>query len=239
MNRTDRLHAIGEALRRAGPRGLSAARLADDLEVSVRTIKRDVGALQQIGLPIWSRSGPGGGYVLEGTASLPPVAFTPAQATAVALALGTMPPASPFSADARAASAKVFDTLGTGARTRAEALARRLWVLPTPAERRPPSGVLRAIERGLVEQVVTTLRYRSAAGVRTRRAVEPIIAARADGHWYLVAHCRLREAIRWFRFERIERADTSRSRYRARSVSEIGAPPAEAVSVADDAFRDP
>ena len=56
MNRTDRLHALSEELRRAGQHGRTAARLAGWLEVSTRTIKRDVAALQQAGLPVWSPS---------------------------------------------------------------------------------------------------------------------------------------------------------------------------------------
>jgi len=73
VNRTDRLHALSEELRRAGQHGRTAARLAGWLEVSTRTIKRDVAALQQAGLPVWSQAGPGGGYVLDEAATLPPV----------------------------------------------------------------------------------------------------------------------------------------------------------------------
>jgi len=48
------------------------------LEVSTRTVKRDVAALQQTGLPVCAQAGPGGGYLLEATATLPPVNLTPA-----------------------------------------------------------------------------------------------------------------------------------------------------------------
>jgi predicted DNA-binding transcriptional regulator YafY len=87
MNRTDRLHALGEELRRAGPRGRTASQLATWLEVSTRTVKRDAAALQQAGLPVWAQAGPGGGYVLDAVATLPLVNLTPAQAVAVAVAL--------------------------------------------------------------------------------------------------------------------------------------------------------
>lgn len=78
MNRTERLYALHEALRRAGTGGCTAARLAEDLEISVRTVKRDVSALQQSGVPVWAQHGPGGGYRLDPSATLPPVAFSPA-----------------------------------------------------------------------------------------------------------------------------------------------------------------
>jgi predicted DNA-binding transcriptional regulator YafY len=77
VNRTERLYAIAEELRRAGRPGRTAGGLAGRFEVSVRTIKRDVSALLQAGLPIWARPGAGGGYVLDASASLPPVNFTP------------------------------------------------------------------------------------------------------------------------------------------------------------------
>ncbi len=98
MNRTDRLHALGEELRRAGPRGRTAARLAGWLEVSTRTIKRDVAALQQAGLPVWAQAGPGGGYVLDEAATLPPVNLTSAQAVALAVALAAQADA-PYAVD--------------------------------------------------------------------------------------------------------------------------------------------
>lgn len=231
VNRTDRLHAINEALRRAGPTGVTALRLAEDLEVSVRTIKRDVTALQQTGAPIWGRPGPGGGYVLDGMASLPPVAFTPSQAVAVATALAVLPPASPFSPDVRAASGKVLDTLDPAARARASTLAGKVWVLRESPEGRPRVGVLRAIEQSLVAEVVLSIRYRSSSGAPSTREVEPIIAAWTQGRWYLVAHCRLRDGIRWFRLDRIERADATREHYAPRPIADVGTPPEAARPV--------
>lgn len=231
MNRTDRLHAINEALRRAGRAGVTAAGLAEALEVSVRTIKRDISALQQTGAPIWSQTGPGGGYVLDGSANLPPVAFTPSQAVAIATAMAVLPAGSPFSVDMRAAAGKIRDTLGSGAKTQLDVLARKVWVLNQPPERATPPGALRAIERSLTDEVVLSLRYRSAEGAVSNRLVEPIIAAWAHGRWYLIAHCRLRDDIRWFRFDRIDRADVTTEQYVPRPPSEIGTPPADAKPV--------
>lgn len=232
VNRTDRLHAISEALRRAGASGITGGTLATDLEVSPRTIKRDVSALQQAGALIWSQPGPGGGYVLDGSASLPPIAFSPSQAVAIATALAVLPPASPFSADVRAASAKVFDTLSTTARQRADILAERVWVMVEQPERNPPSSVLRAIECSLADQTAVAIHYRSASNTRSKRTVEPIIAAWTAGRWHLVAHCRLRNEIRWFRFDRIERADATRDPCQPRSADDIGQPPQHAEPVA-------
>jgi predicted DNA-binding transcriptional regulator YafY len=231
MNRTDRLHAIDEALRRAGSRGVTARGLADRLEVSVRTIKRDVSALQQTGALIWARPGPGGGYVLDGSASLPPVAFTPSQAVAMSVALAMLPPGTPFAVDARAAAGKVFDTLDVAAQGRATRLAGRMWVMTARDHTPATPTVLRAIERSLAEHRAVAIVYRAADGTRTRRTIEPVMAAWADERWYVVAHCRMRDAIRWFRTDRIARADVTNETYVARPIGEIGTPPASAAPV--------
>ncbi|GAB3860390.1 helix-turn-helix transcriptional regulator [Dactylosporangium cerinum] len=56
MNRTDRLYALVEELRAVAPRPRSARWLATRFEVSTRTIERDIGALQESGVPIWVSS---------------------------------------------------------------------------------------------------------------------------------------------------------------------------------------
>ncbi|WP_086149381.1 YafY family protein [Cellulosimicrobium sp. KWT-B] len=281
MNRTERLYALAEELRRAGRTGTTGPRLAAALEVSERTIKRDVAALQQAGLTIWAQAGPGGGYVLDPSASLPPVNFTPGQAVAVAVALATLPPGSPFAVDALAARGKVWDALGAGDRARAEALAARVWVrhavpdpdLPdavppaSPPDVVPPAagppavppaavhpgephgdttapgrgdvvgrarthlGVLRAVEQSIAGGRVLAMRYRDGRGATSTRRVEPVLLAHTDGRWYLVAWCRTREAIRWFRLSRVERADLTAEAYDPRPVADVGEPPPGSAAV--------
>lgn len=236
MNRTERLYAVAEELRRAGASGTSGPRLARLLEVSERTIKRDVSALQQAGLPVWGQAGPGGGYVLTSVATLPPVNFTPAQAVAVAVALAAMPAGSPFSADGAAARGKVFDALAPADRDRARQVTERVWLdRGVPAGGRDPAEhegdepteptVLRAVEEALGRSRVLALRYRSGSGDVTRRQVEPIMLAHARARWYLVAWCRDRDALRWFRLSRIEKADVTHEPYEPRPVAVVGEPP--------------
>jgi len=267
VNRTERLYALAEELRRAGRTGTTGPRLAAALEVSERTIKRDVAALQQAGLTIWAQAGPGGGYVLDPSASLPPVNFTPGQAVAVAVALATLPPGSPFAVDALAARGKVWDALGAGDRARAEALAARVWVrhaapdpdLPdavppaSPPDGAPPGephdgtaapgrghvvgrarthlGVLRAVEQSIAGSRVLAIRYRDGRGATSTRRVEPVLLAHTGGRWYLVAWCRAREAVRWFRLSRVERADLTAEAYDPRPVADVGEPPPGSAAV--------
>src|SRR4030095_12440182 len=73
MNRTDRLYALVEELRATAPRPRSAQRLAERFEVAVRTIQRDLLALQEAGVPIWATPGPGGGYTIDPRPPPPPL----------------------------------------------------------------------------------------------------------------------------------------------------------------------
>ena len=192
MNRTDRLYALAEELRRVGRAGTTSTRLARLFEVSPRTVKRDVSALQQAGLPVVAQAGLGGGYVLDASVGLPPVNFTPAQAVALALAVRALPPGSPFGTDADAARAKVLDAL-PARRPRA---APTSWPAGcgrgrTPARGRRRPQVLRAVEESLGRRRVLAIEYRSvgrrrSAGGGSSRCV----LARTGGHWYVARGAR-------------------------------------------------
>lgn len=241
MDKTERLYAVAEELRRAGAAGTTGARLARLLEVSVRTVKRDVSALQQAGLSIWAQAGPGGGYVLDASASLPPLNFTPQQAVAVAVALASLPAGSPFAVDAATAQRKVWDALGPASQARAAELASRVWVAHGVGSATPhgdlPAGdasrqqTLRAVEQSLARSTVLAIRYRDATGTASARRVEPVILAHRGTAWYLVAWCRSRRDVRWFRLDRVERADLTAETFPPRPVAEAGEPPEGATPV--------
>ena len=227
MNRTDRLYAIAEELRAAGRRGRTGAQLAERFEVSGRTVKRDIGALQQAGVPIWADAGPGGGYVVDPAATLPPLNLTAAEATAVALALAAMPRL-PFAPDGRSALAKVLAGMPAPERDRAVDLGRRLWMRRPAAVARP--AVAGTLDEALRRQVVVVLDYTDATGTTTRRrAVDPMALASTGGHWYLLAWCRSRRAGRWFRLDRVAGATLTREPAAGRDLAEVfGEPPADA-----------
>ena len=232
MNRTDRLHALSEELRRAGPRGRTAAQLAGWLEVSTRTVKRDVAALQQAGLPVWAQSGPGGGYVLDAVATLAPVNLTPAQAVAVATALATQPDA-PYAADGRVALEKVLDVMTPADRRRVEELGARVWVRdadPAPAAT-ASSSVSSALGEALATRRVLVLDYRDASGRSSRRRVEPHLLARTGDRWYLLGWCHRRQAPRWFRFDRVRAAHLTKEPVVERDPAVFGIPPPDARPV--------
>ena len=200
MNRTERLYAIAEALRAAGDDGRTSEWLAARFEVSTRTIKRDVTALQEAGRPIAGSGGRGGGYRIDPAVTLPPIAFTPAEAIAIAT---------------------LMSVHGRRARTRPRAAGRwprcstRWCRAGAPARRRSPGGCGRARGDGVrpvarpsrvVEEAVAPtgrrrhrLRRRRRGTETRRRPVEPLGFANTRGTWYLMAWCRRRRAGRWFR----------------------------------------
>lgn len=227
MRRTERLHALSEMLRRNGTRGCTAERLAAEFEVSVRTVKRDLAALASSGAPVWSRPGPGGGYGLATSASLPPITLSPGQAVALLAAVSAASDA-PYADLASAGVQKILDVLDPRTRGRAADLARRVWVEGPPPSSRAVRSVL---EEAMVEQRTVRIRYTSLADATTTREVEPVMFASTDGRWYLVGWCRLRDAMRWFVVSRIEQAHLTNTPCSGHTVEEVGTPPENARAV--------
>lgn len=214
-------------LRRSGTRGVSAERLAGVFEVSVRTIKRDLDALENSGAPIWSRPGPGGGYGLATGGSLPPVSLSPAQAMALMAAVAAAPDA-PYADLAAAGVRKILDVLDHKTRARADELAHRVWVNALPSSSR---AIKSALEEAMAEQRVIRIRYTSRDGTSTTRDVEPVLFASTNGQWYLVGWCRLRNAMRWFTVSGIGRASVTSTACGGHAIHEVGEPPANARPV--------
>ena len=227
MKRVERFHALSEMLRRSGARGVSAERLAREFEVSVRTIKRDLDALENSGAPIWSRPGPGGGYGLAVEGSLPPVSLSPAQAVALMAAVSAAADA-PYADLAAAGIQKIMDVLDPKTRARADELAHRVWVNALPSSSRATKS---ALEEAMAEQRVLRISYTSGDETTTTRDVEPVLFAATNGQWYLVGWCRLRNAMRWFTVSRIERASVTRTACVGHTIHEVGEPPANARPV--------
>src|SRR5690625_1786002 len=126
MKRAERLHALSETLRRSGSRGSTAERLAEEFGVSIRTIKRDIDSLENSGLPIWSRTGPGGGYGVSDRSSLPPISLTPAQAVALLAAVLAAPDA-PLSNLGSAGVRKIMHVLDPETRSNVDEVRKRGW----------------------------------------------------------------------------------------------------------------
>ena len=226
MKRAERLHALSEMLRRSGPRGCTAERLATEFGVSVRTVKRDLAALENSGALLWSRPGPGGGNGLVARSTLPPGSLSPAQAVALRTAVSAAPDA-PYADLAAAGVRKIMDVLDPRTRAKADELAGRIWVDAPPM----PRTIKSALEEAMSEQHVVRIRYTSRDGDTTTRDVEPVMFAARNGQWYLIGWCRLRSEMRWFLVPRIEHATATRIPCSGHGIDEIGTPPPTARPV--------
>ncbi len=203
MRRADRLFQIVQYLR--GGRLLTAAKLAETLEVSERTIYRDIADLQASGVPIDGEAGVG--YVMRGGYDLPPLMFT--RDEIVALVAGArLIRAWGGAAMARAAEealVKIEAVLPDAERTRAG----QIQIHAIAAEMTP---LVRArideIERAIEARRRLALAYIDAEDQATERAVRPLGLWFWGKVWTLVAWCELRDDFRMFRLDRIAAMDS-------------------------------
>lgn len=171
MRRRARLLAILEHLR--GRRtGVTAEALAERFGVTLRTIYRDLDALREASVPMTAERGPGGGYALDRSYTLPPLNFTPHEA-ALLLVLGkwaTDLRLLPFVRTLDGALDKVRGALTTAQQRELLGLVDRLKFTGVPALA-TPRPVREAIERAWFERKPVRLRYAAANGERTERTV--------------------------------------------------------------------
>jgi len=199
------MYALVEELRAVAPRVRSASWLAGRFEVSVRTIERDLSALQQSGVPIWAANGRRGGYAVDTTMTLPPLNFTPSEAAALVAALAVAGPI-PLAGAARSGLAKIAAAMSPETRRGTAELVRRIRVRDRDED---PDPVAAAVVRALADRRVLEIEYGDRQDAVTRRAVEPAGFIVLDERWYLMAWCRLRAAYRAFRLDRIRTAAVS------------------------------
>ncbi|MGP9680810.1 helix-turn-helix transcriptional regulator [Brachybacterium sp. AOP3-A1-3] len=201
MRRSERHHALLDVLRANAERPVPVPRLAERFAVSTRTIERDLAALQASGVPIYAEPGRRGGYAIRRDYSLPPLAFTLAEATAVTAGLSVMM-GSPFAGDAQRAMDKVLGAMPPERRQRARALAGRV---AAQAPEQPTADAISQVVRDVVEdRRVVEIEYLSSGTEKPiHRMVEPLGLITVRGGWILVGWCRLRDGVRGFRTDRI------------------------------------
>ena len=214
MSRSDRLFRLMQALRTL-PQPVTAARLAQETEVSPRTLYRDIEALRASGAIIDGAAG--AGYVLVEDGAMPPQSLDRLEVEAVVLGLAAVrelaDPA--LAAAARDAGAKIVASLSE--KRQREAL-HTVLLTHSFAHRSEPTVSLNVLRRACWDERSIEIAYVDAAGVRTERTVEPLALVYLDRTLGLLARCLLRQDYRTFIVERIERlAPTDRS-FRPRRV---------------------
>ena len=166
--RADRLVAVLLLLQRRGQ--VTAAEVAEELEVSERTARRDLEALGMAGLPIYSRQGRNGGWQLAGGGRTDLSGLTGAEARALFLVAG---PASTVTPEVKTALRKLVRALPEPFRSDAEAAATAVVVDPAgwdrPARTVPIPEHLEAVQRAVIEGCQISLDY-VARDRRARRA---------------------------------------------------------------------
>jgi predicted DNA-binding transcriptional regulator YafY len=198
--------------------------LAARMEVSARTVRRDVDRLRELGYPIAAIKGPDGGYRLQAGADLPPLLFDDDQAVAltVALQMATTAGAGIEDAAIRALST-VRQVLPARLRRRIDAV-EVTRVRPPGADAEPEvePGTLAAIGAAVHAGEVLRFDYASPdvdpAGPAPPRRAEPHHLVAWGGRWYLVAWDLDREAWRTFRVDRLRPRDLTGPRFAPREL---------------------
>jgi predicted DNA-binding transcriptional regulator YafY len=193
--------------------------LADRLEVSVRTIRRDVERLRDLGYPVDSLTGPAGGYRLRAGTAMPPLLLDDEEAIAIAVGLRTAARASVTGIDETAVRAlvKLEQVLPRHLRRRVQALGSATISPPLGGPTVDPQH-LTVIAAACRDCERLRFAYRRRDGVESRREVEPHALVNRGRRWYLVAWDRGREDWRSFRIDRLARPASTGVRFAARAL---------------------
>ncbi|ATG56218.1 DNA-binding protein [Brachybacterium ginsengisoli] len=206
--------------------------LALEMGVTTRTVRRDVDRLRELGYPVLTSAGHGGGYQLGAGRALPPLLLSSSEAVAVAVGL-------------RLAAASAVDGLDEEALRALAALDR---ILPAPVRAevgaiteamgvisRPAAGirseVLMTLATAVRDGVRVRVDYERADGERAERRLEPHRVLSMEGRWYLFAWDLDREDWRTFRLDRMLAVHASTFAFTPRPTPDIEAAVRESITV--------
>jgi predicted DNA-binding transcriptional regulator YafY len=184
MTKSARVLALLEALQ--DEPSMTGPQLATRLGVDVRTVRRDVVSLQDLGIPVEAERGPAGGYRLRPGYRMPPLMLTATEATAVALGLLA---ARRDGLDADGALAKIRRVLPDQVRRRVEALDQTLSFTATGHDPMPPKGehLLLLADAALRGRRVHAT-YVASDGEWSERELSPYGVVSHRGRWYVPSH---------------------------------------------------
>ena len=209
MRRADRLFQIVQMIR--GRRLTTADYLASRLEVSLRTIYRDIAALQQQGVPIDGEAGVG--YRMRAGFDLPPLMFSDAEAQALVAVVRLAQPQldEQLARQAEEALSKILGVLPGAARAAADRLA-----LYAPLPGLDPLTRERLGQLRLATDTRHKLRvtYQDQGGATSERVLRPLGCFFWGPVWTFAAWCEKREAFRNFRVDRIQQLEVLAERFR-------------------------
>jgi len=209
MRRAERLFQIVQLIR--GRRLSTAGFLAARLEVSERTVYRDVAELMAQGVPIDGEAGVG--YRMRAGFDLPPLMFTEDEAKALVAAVRLAQPRLDVALARHAddALSKILAVLPAAARAAAESLA---VYAPSIAPDDPTRQRLEVLRVATEARHKLRVVYRDLQGRRSERSVRPLGCFYWGSVWTLAAWCEARCGFRSFRVDRIEELQVSEERFR-------------------------
>ena len=205
VSRSNRMFEIIQVLRRAR-QPMTASRIAEVLEVTPRTIYRDISALQTMRVPIEGEAGVG--YIMRAGYDLPPIMFSAEEVEAimVGLALLRRTGDTGLQAAAHSISMKLTDVLPDALKQDLEdwPLHVSTWGAAVPA-----GAELRLLRQAIRDEIELSIVYHDAEARRTERTVKPIGIMYYVEVVVLAAWCELRQAFRHFRVDRIVSCQTT------------------------------
>jgi predicted DNA-binding transcriptional regulator YafY len=193
----------------------SGAALAERLEVTVRTVRRDVDRLRELGYPVEASPGVAGGYQLGRGGRMPPLVLGDEEAMAVALGLRVAADGSVTGLEEAALSvlARMEQVLPRHLAARVRALHEATAQMMGPEAERVESQVLVALGQACARSERVRFEYGDRAGRASRRLVEPYRLVRVGPRWYLVARDLDRRDWRTFRVDRLSRPEVLGTRF--------------------------
>ena len=222
MNRTDRLNAM--LIQLQSKRIVKAQEMADRFEISLRTVYRDIRALEEAGVPIGAEAGIG--YFLLDNYHLPPVMFTNEEASALLFGEKLIEKMSDqkIKRDFGSALYKIKAILKPGEKDYLEKLHDRITVYNYHSMGdRFQQLYLNEIQQALVNKQVLQIQYESKyADEAVCREIEPIGLCHYTSRWHLIAWCRLRSDYRDFRLDRIEALQATNQHFRGKQHLTVG-----------------
>jgi predicted DNA-binding transcriptional regulator YafY len=198
--------------------------LARRLEVSGRTIRRDIERLRDLGYPVDALTGPAGGYRLHAGTAMPPLLLDDDEAVAIAVGLRTAARASVTGIEETSVRAlvKLEQVLPSHLRRRVNALQTATVTLATSGPTVDPE-TLTAIAGASRDRERLRFAYRGRDATESRRCVEPHTLVNLGRRWYLVAWDCDREDWRTFRVDRLEQLSPAGTRFAPRELPEADA----------------
>ena len=193
--------------------------LAERLEVSGRTIRRDVERLRGLGYPVESLTGPAGGYRLRAGTAMPPLLLDDDEAIAIAVGLRTAARASVKGIEETSVRAlvKLEQVLPSHLRRRVRALGAATSAV-APGGPEVDAQVLSVLAAACRDSERVRFAYRGRDGASSRREVEPHSLVNVGRRWYLVAWDHGREGWRTFRVDRLSRPAATGMRFEPRKL---------------------